>query len=74
MGPIFYQQSATGSKFDAIKSMEPVDINLQRCPALEEGQFVLIRGFDENYGKVSPYCVKVLVEEISLASTVLEKE
>ena len=44
---------------------------MQMCPALEEGELVLIRGFDEQYS-VSPGCVKVLVEEISLHSTDVE--
>ena len=51
--------------------MSKVGDNMQMCPALEEGEFVLIRGFDEQYS-VSPGCVKVLVEEISLHSTDVE--
>ena len=72
-GPVFYQQSATGASFDKIKSMGQVDYNAQQCPPIEEGEFVLIRGFDERMAKpLAPHCVKVLVEEISLQPTDVE--
>ena len=71
MGGVIFQQSAAGGGFDSVKSMSKVGDNMQMCPALEEGEFVLIRGFDEQYS-VSPYCVKVLVEEISLHPTDVE--
>ena len=74
-GPVCYRKSASGSDFDEIESMGDFDYNEQRCPLLEEGNFVLMRGFGDTPGsKVSPYCVKILFEEYSLEPTDVEAE
>jgi len=74
-GPIFYKASAAGVGFDAVKSVGKFDNNSQVCPPLKEGDFILIRGFEEERkAKVSPYCVKLLVEEISLQPTDIADE
>lgn len=74
-GPIFYQQSAGETKFDEVESVGEVDINSQICPALEEGKFVLIRGFSKQPGirGVSPYCVKILTEKITVEEPKVDK-
>lgn len=83
MCPVFFQTSAGGIEFDEVESMGRVDINQQQCPPLTKGKFVLMRGFqDPPKGApagiprrvISPYCVKVLVEDISIQHPEVEDE
>ena len=71
-GPILFQESAVD--FDSVKSVGQIDMHQQSCPLLEEGGLVLIRGFNDTHLKVAPFCVKVLVEEISLHPIDVEDE
>ena len=59
--PIFYERlrSSFSKEFEAINSVGPLNYNSQRCPAIQEGDIILING-----GKVSDYTVKILFEEI----------
>jgi hypothetical protein len=58
--PIFYERLCSSSKeFEAINSVGPLNYNSQFCPAIQEGDIILING-----GKVSDYTVKILFEEI----------
>jgi len=59
--PIFYEHllSSFSKEFEAINSVGALSHNRQHCPAIEEGDIILIDG-----GKVSDYTVKVLFEEI----------
>lgn len=57
--PIFYARfHSSFKKFEEIKSVGPLDYNAQHCPAIQEGDTILIDG-----GKVSAYTVKILFEE-----------
>ena len=59
--PIFYERlrSSFSKEFEAINSVGHLNHGSQRCPAIEEGDIILING-----GKVSDYTVKILFEEI----------
>ena len=59
--PIFYEHllSSFSKEFEAINSVGALSRNQQHCPAIEEGDIILIDG-----GKVSDYTVKILFEEI----------
>jgi len=58
--PIFYERLCSSSKeFEAINSVGPLNYNSQFCPAIQEGDIILING-----GKVSDHTVKILFEEI----------
>ncbi len=59
--PIFYERlrSSFSKEFEAINSVGPLNYNSQHCPAIQEGDIILING-----GKVSDYTVKILFEEI----------
>ncbi len=58
--PIFYERLRSSSKkFEAINSVGTLNYNSQHCPAIQEGDIILING-----GKVSNYTVKILFEEI----------
>lgn len=65
MAPIFYKQASPDATFDSITECER--ITSQRCPPLKEGVIVLVRGYQDDPSKGrSPYCVKILVEELSV--------
>ncbi len=65
MAPIFYQQASPDATFDSIT--ECARLNRQRCPPLKEGAIILVRGYQDDPSKGrSPYCVKILVEELSV--------
>jgi hypothetical protein len=58
--PIFYERLRSSSKeFEAINTVGTLNYNSQHCPAIQEGDIILING-----GKVSDYTVKILFEEI----------
>ncbi len=59
--PIFYERlrSSFSKEFESINSVGHLNHGSQRCPAIEEGDIILING-----GKVSDYTVKILFEEI----------
>ena len=58
--PIFYKRYRSSyEEFEAISSVGALDHNSQRCPAIQEGDIILING-----GKVSDYTLKILFEEV----------
>jgi len=58
--PIFYERLRSSFKeFGAVNSVGTLNYNSQHCPAIQEGDIILING-----GKVSDYTVKILFEEI----------
>jgi hypothetical protein len=58
--PIFYERIRSyHTEFETINRVGPLDYNSQHCPAIQEGDIVLING-----GKRSEYTVKILFEEI----------
>ena len=58
--PIFYERlRSSWTEFKAISSVGALSYNQQHCPAIEEGDIILING-----GKVSDYTVKIVFEEI----------
>jgi len=60
--PIFYERiSSSFKEFEAINNVGTLNYNSQHCPAIQEGDIILING-----GKVSDYTVKILFEEIQL--------
>ncbi len=74
-GPVCFRESGSGSDFDEIESMGDFNNNLQNCPLLGEGEFVLIRGFDDSpVFSLSPYCVKIRYEEYSFEPTDVDAE
>ncbi len=65
-GPIFYQQAEANVRFEDIRDAGDASMNAQRCPPLTEGAVIVMRGYsDESPHAVSPFCVKLLVEELS---------
>ena len=69
---MLYQESAAGLDFDSVKSMGQIDMNQQFCPLLDEGGFVLMQALKPTFTEGARYCVKILVEEISLAPVDVE--
>ena len=58
--PILYERlRSSWTEFEAISSVGELSYNLQHCPAIKEGDIILIDG-----GKISDYTVKILFEEI----------
>lgn len=59
--PIFYERlrSSFSKEFEAVNSVGTLNYNSQHCPAIQEGDIILING-----GKASDYTVKILFEEI----------
>lgn len=59
--PIFYERllSSFSKEFESINSVGHLNHGSQRCPAIEEGDIILING-----GKVSDYTVKILFEKM----------
>lgn len=58
--PIFYERlRSSWTEFEAINSVSDLNYNQQHCPAIKEGDIILIDG-----GKISGYTVKILFEEI----------
>ena len=58
--PIFYERLRSyHTEFEAINRVGTLDYNSQHCPAIQEGDIILING-----GKISEYTVKILFEEI----------
>ncbi|TWT97705.1 hypothetical protein Pla108_18570 [Botrimarina colliarenosi] len=73
--PIFYQLAEPEVRFADIKELGELPMSAQRCPPLSEGAVIVARGNHPQFGRgISPFCVKFLVEELSMAAGEFNEE
>ncbi|MBN2270442.1 MAG: carboxypeptidase regulatory-like domain-containing protein [Sedimentisphaerales bacterium] len=68
--PIYYKSlSSSSEQFEAINHVAALGFKSQRCPAIQEGDIILIDG-----GKISEYTLKILFEKVQKQKQSYEAE